>query len=245
MKIRESFIAEILRSEFPNDFQKIYDGSPLLQYLDQKMKAVHGNSKTRRNLANIYAIYSILHFYQEEFYEAQDRYREFEGYEYTKLLKFCRSLYGGYKIQNHALNSRVNGEFHNKTKDTNNDLIIINNGKYLIHICYLYVEGHDISKATCKIITKYIDIISEKDAELLHILEKLKMTFNYSEKKSKLITLLTEDTEARIFEIISYAILKSHYSNITVFFLDIQKIQLMKLHLSYTKQVGQTQMTVE
>ena len=27
------------------------------------MKAVHGNSKSRRNLANIYAIYAILHFY--------------------------------------------------------------------------------------------------------------------------------------------------------------------------------------
>lgn len=28
------------------------------------MKAVHGNSKSRRSLANIYAIYSILYFYQ-------------------------------------------------------------------------------------------------------------------------------------------------------------------------------------
>ncbi len=37
--------------------------SLLLQYLDKKMKAVHGNSKSRRNLANIYAIYAILLFY--------------------------------------------------------------------------------------------------------------------------------------------------------------------------------------
>ena len=37
----------------------------MLQYLDAKMKAVHGNSKTRRSLANIYAIYSILYFYQK------------------------------------------------------------------------------------------------------------------------------------------------------------------------------------
>ena len=41
---------------------------------------------------------------------------------------------------------------------------------------------------------------------------------DYSEKKAKINALLTEDAEARIFEIISYAILKNHYKNITVFF---------------------------
>lgn len=65
MKITEAFVAEILKKEYPKDFQKIYNNSPMLQYLDKKMKAVHGNSKTRRNLANIYAIYSILYFYQD------------------------------------------------------------------------------------------------------------------------------------------------------------------------------------
>ncbi len=60
MKITETFVADILKREYSQDFQKVYDNSPLLQYLDKKMKAVHGNSKTRRSLANIYAIYSIL-----------------------------------------------------------------------------------------------------------------------------------------------------------------------------------------
>lgn len=36
--------------------------------------------------------------------------------------------------------------------------------------------------------------------------------------KKSLYALLTEDAEARIFEIISYAILKNHYKNVTVFF---------------------------
>ena len=69
MKIKETFIEEILKKEYPNNYQRIYDDSPMLQYLDKKMKAVHGNSKTRRSLANIYAVYSILNFYQEDFYE--------------------------------------------------------------------------------------------------------------------------------------------------------------------------------
>ena len=218
MNITEKFVAEILSKEYPQDFQKIYDNSAMLQYLDKKMKAVHGNSKTRRSLANIYAIYSILFFYQNDFYEDKEQYQQFDGYDYMKLFNFYRGLYGGGKLQNHALNSRVNGEFRNKIKDVLNDLIIINNGKYLIHIDYIYVDGHDISKICCKIIEKYIELLIAKDHELIRILEELKELKDYSKKKDKLNALLTEDSEARIFEIISYAILKNHYKNIKVFF---------------------------
>ncbi len=111
------------------------------------------------------------------------------------LFHFYRGLYGGSKLQNHALNSRVNGEFRNKFDSLGNDLIIINNGKYLIHIDYLCVDGHDISNVCCKIIEKYIELLVEKINELL-----------------------TENAEARIFEIISYAILKNHYKNAAVYF---------------------------
>lgn len=218
MKITEAFVAEVLKKEYPKDFQKIFDESPMLQYLDKKMKAVHGNSKTRRSLGNIYAIYSILYFYQDDFYDKKEPYRHFDGYDYMKLFNFYRGLYGGSKLQNHALNSRVNGEFHNKIKDAINDLIIINNGKYLIHIDYIYVHGHDISRVSCNIIEKYIELLMAKDHALIGILKELREMTEYSEKKVKINALLTEDAEARIFEIISYAILKNHYKNITVFF---------------------------
>lgn len=218
MKITESFVAEILKREYPMDFQIVYNNSPLLQYLDKKMKAVHGNSKTRRSLANIYAIYSILYFYKGDYYEKRDAYRHFDGYDYIRLFNFYRGLYGGSKLQNHALNSRVNGEFHNKVKDAVNDLIIINNGKYLIHIDYIYVDEHDISKVSCAVIERYIELLMAKDHALIGILEELRGLTDYATKKSKINALLTEDAEARIFEIISYAILKNHYKNITVFF---------------------------
>ena len=218
MKITEAFVSDILRAEYPQDYQQVYDKSPLLQYLDKKMKAVHGNSKTRRSLANIYAIYSILYFYRDDFFEKKEAYLKFDGYDYMRLFNFYRSLYGGSKLQNHALNSRVNGEFRNKIKDVVNDLIIINNGKYLIHIDYIYVEGHDISKVSCKIIERYIDLLIAKDHALISILEELRELNDYSQKKAKIKALLSEDAEARIFEIISYAILKNHYKNITVFF---------------------------
>ena len=218
MIITEEFVKEILKKEYPTDYQCVYDGSPLIQYLDKKMKAVHGNSKTRRSLGNIYAIYSILHFYQCDFYEKPDVYRQFGGYDYMCLFNYYRSLYGGSKLQNHSLNSRVNGEFKNKYPEITNDLIIIDNGKYLIHIDYLYVNDYDISKSCCHIIEKYIELLMAKDHALINILQNMASLTDYQEKKEKINELLTEDAEARIFEIISYAILKNHYKNIKVYF---------------------------
>lgn len=218
MKITESFIEVILRKDFPSDFQDIYDKSMLLQYLDKKMKAVHGDSKTRRSLANIYAIYSILHFYQNDFFNKPEKYREFGGYDYMRLFSYYRSLYGGSKLQNHALNSRVNGEFKNKFSNISNDLIIIDDGKYLLHIDYLYVGKCDISRTCCKIIKKYIELLMAKDHALSLVLEHLNELTDYKDKKKQINELLTENAEARIFEIISYAILRNHYRNIKVYF---------------------------
>lgn len=50
------------------------------------------------------------------------------------------------------------------------------------------------------------------------LLDTMKQLTDFSEKKRQINALLTEDSEARIFEIISYAILKNHYSNIKVYF---------------------------
>lgn len=143
---------------------------------------------------------------------------KFDGYDYMRLFTYYRNLYGGGKLQNHALNSRVNGEFRNKFSNSKKDLIIVNNGKYLIHIDYIYAENHDISRVCCKIIEKYIELLMKKDHELLKLLSEVQKITDYAKKKMKIKELLTEDAEARIFEIISYAILKNHYKNITVYF---------------------------
>lgn len=218
MKITEEFVKEILSESYPKNYQTIYDSNLLLQYLDKKMKAVHGNSKSRRSLASIYSIYSILNFYYNDFYGQPDNYRDFGGYDYMKLLNYCRSLYGGEKLQNHALNSRVNGEFKNKFPAAVNDLIIANNGKYMLHIDYLYVDDKDISDAAIKIIKKYIELLILKDHALISTLQTMKGLTDYGGKKKKIAELLNEDTEARVFEIITYAILKNHFKNIKVYF---------------------------
>lgn len=235
MKILESFISQILKEDYPKDYQFIYDNSLLLQYLDKKMGAVHGDSKKRRSLANIYAIYSILTFYVNDFFNDPNKYRKFEGYDYMQLFTYYRSLYCGSKLQNHALNSRVNGEFKNKFSNIKNDLIIMYDGKYLIHIDYLYVDGKDISKTCIRIIERYIQLLIQKDHALLVILEQMGKLKDPNQKRREICKLLTDNTEARIFEIISYAILKSHYSNVKVFFgYSKESIEEYKLELFKT-----------
>lgn len=214
----KEFVGEVLRLHFGGtDYAKIYEDSPLLRYLDSKMGAVYGNSKTRRSLANIYAIYSLTYFYVEDFYDSPDLYKKFQGYEYTKLFNFYRGLYGGEKLQNHALNSRVNGEFMNKVEGATVDPIVINDGKYALHINYLYVNGIDISKAVNALVEKYIALLKAKDNQLLSDLERLAAESDFESKKNIISELLTETAEARIFEIVSFAVLKAHYAEETVF----------------------------
>ncbi|MCL2017548.1 MAG: restriction endonuclease [Alphaproteobacteria bacterium] len=213
----KDFIKQILQSNFKKDFEAIYDSSPMIQYLDSKMGAISGNTKTRKSLANIYAIYSLAHFYAQKFYNKREEYKKFAGFPYMTLFEFCRSQYGGEKLQNHGLNNRVNFEFANKTNDQTPP-IIIENGKYLLNIKYLYVGKIDISKAILEIIEKYIDLLKAKDNALVADLEELRGISSIADKKRKLESFLKDDAEARIFEIIAFAVLKNHYKNTKVYF---------------------------
>ena len=220
----KKFIEHILIKDFGFDnYLSIFEHSELLQYLDKKTSAVNGNTKARKSFGNIYAIYSVLHFYMKDgFYFHPEKYKEFEGYEFGKLFNYCRSLYGGEKIQNHALNNRLNFEFDNRKKviekNRNKPLMVINDGKYLIHIDYLYIDDYDISKTVLDIIDMYVYLLKEKDYLLIEKLKTLENETNIQVIKNELLTLLTEDSEARIFEILSYAILKNYYKNQKVYF---------------------------
>ncbi|MCI6441132.1 MAG: hypothetical protein MR808_11350 [Alistipes sp.] len=82
----EAFVEKIISQFFPEKIEGIYFGSPLIQYLDKKSGAIHGGSKTRRSLANYYAIYSLVCLYIEDFYEKPEAYSSFSGYEFSRLL---------------------------------------------------------------------------------------------------------------------------------------------------------------
>ena len=230
------FIKNILVEEYNEKYNEIYEKSDIIRYLDKKTGAIEGDSKTRRSLGNIYAIYSVLHYYIEMgFYNNKAKYQKFEGFEYNILWTFCKKQYGGNKLQNHALNNRLNTEFINKvSKDSNKELLIINGSKYLIHVDYLYINGIDISKTIVRIIEKYIELLKTKDFKLSTDLEILRNLKDLNEKKFKIDSLLEEKSEARIFEIISYAILKNHYKNQHIY-IGTSLTKIKKEHLNLYK----------
>lgn len=233
-KSPEKFIINILEKHFPGRSLEIFKKSELIQYFNLKSNAIHGDSKARRSLANWYAIYSILHFYKEAGFINNDNYKKFEGFNYTSLFQFMRSQYGGSKLQNHALNSRVNGEFKNKINSDKGNLIIIHNNKYLLNPSYLYVDSEDLTDIYIEIIKEYVNLLIKKDHYLSVILEDLNKIDDIQIKKLKIKELLDENTEARIFEIVSYAILANHYKKTKVFIgyspneLEEQYLQLYK-----------------
>lgn len=216
----EEYIQEILEKHYGTDWEEYFDNSELFRYLNLKSGAIHGNSKTRRSLANWYAIFSILSFYKDAgFINNREDYSNFEGFQYQKLFDFQRLQYGGSKLQNHGFNSRTNDEFANKiSQDVSRPLIVKDKGRYLLHPDFLYVNGEDITEVVLEIIEKYKTILMAKDHSFIEVLENLMADNTEEGKKSKIKLLLNDDSEARIFEIISYAILETHYKNQSVFF---------------------------
>ena len=106
MKIKQAFLKEILQKLYGDEFQIIFDDSLVIQYLDKKTDAVNRDCSARRNLANLYAIYSMTHYYVLSEFESRDAYERFEGYPYSELKTFANDLYGGAKLQNHGQTHR-------------------------------------------------------------------------------------------------------------------------------------------
>jgi hypothetical protein len=107
-------ILEILNRHFGDYAKDIFEASPLLGYLNIKTKSATRGSKARGAFANHYALYVVLEDYVNKgFYDATNRtpYTSYEGARFSELFKRQRELPFGAKLQNHALNSRLNDEF--------------------------------------------------------------------------------------------------------------------------------------
>ncbi|MCM1048373.1 MAG: hypothetical protein NC433_08105 [Clostridiales bacterium] len=208
------FVVSIMNEEYNMEGKNVFQESLLIQYLNSKMNAVNGNSKSRRNFANIYAIYSLLVAYKEIQENSEIEYETFKGTNFTHLWSYCRAMYGGSKLQNHSFNSRVDREFVNKFGDEN--LIVQQNGLYKINTKYVELPSHNVSDVARKIIEKYVELIKYKDEELGRRLSELANSGEQNLKQG-LRDFVSENSEARIFEISSYAILRNYYKKQSVY----------------------------
>jgi len=233
-------IKDILKTNFGEISDRVFSESQIIQYLNIKTKSASKGSKSRGSFANLYAIYVLVEDYiLKDFYKT-DKYAEYEGAIFTNLLKRQRELPFGQKLQNHALNHRMNEEFKKyfptcdyipilRSSETNRYWINENLLKFKIDGNY-----HNLAKTIIQIIDTYIE--SKKNA-----FEKFIQFCESSQKlkRKELIDFITSlvgpNIDARVFEIVSYSILKYHYNNQHIYWgFEIDKIQEENLKLYKT-----------
>ncbi|MGD9730985.1 MAG: hypothetical protein AB7U45_02290 [Desulfamplus sp.] len=104
-------IKNILQRHIGKHADDIFEKSQLIQYINMKTRSANRGSKSRSSFANIYAIYVLIEDYILNGYDKNNKYSQYEGALFNKLLSRQRELPFGSKLQNHALNNRVNSEF--------------------------------------------------------------------------------------------------------------------------------------
>lgn len=218
-------IFEILKRDFGTIWETIYKNSPLLQYLNIKTKSASEGSKARAAFGNHYALYVLIEDYISKGFYESGNYKEYEGARFTDLLLRQRQLPFGEKLQNHALNHRLNQEFQ-KYFPTAEVVPVIRDTEtrsYWINEALLLVDSNgepvNIAPTVINIIEAYITIKKESFDIFIRDCERI-IELARSSKDVALgfiEGLLRPETDARIFEITSFAILKAHFGGDTVF----------------------------
>ena len=214
-----SIIKNILSSNFKKYSSEIYDKSLLLQYINEKTKSADRGSKSRSSFANLYAIYVIIEDYVDHGFDGNDLYKDYEGAQYSRLFKRQRELPFGGKLQNHALNNRMNAEFQKffPTMDITPILRNLETNRYWINENLLRIdignEKVNIAKAVLAIINEYVKVKQDSFQRFIEQCETIQNIEKYGTANIRnfIIGLLAPNVDARLFEIVSYSILKFYY----------------------------------
>ena len=236
-------IKDVLKEYFKEDYKQIFKNSELIQYLNIKTVSADKGSKSRGSFANIYAIYVLVEDYIKNDFHNKSGYSKYDGAIFSDLFKRQRELPFGAKLQNHALNHRMNQEFkkHFSSCDFIPIIRVVETKRYWINENLLIVRANNatfnIAQAAIEIINKYIETKKNafdsfiKTGEQLKTIEKQ----NPSKVKEFILSLIQPNVDARIFEIVSYSILKNDYKEQSVFFgFSIDTIEEEKLKLYKT-----------
>lgn len=219
-------IRRILTENFPEYGDSIFEKSELLQYINMKTASASRGSKARSSFGNLYVIYVLVEDYlNRNFHESGD-YRDAEGAKFTNLFQRQRELPFGSKLQNHALNHRLNKEFEKYfpvseyvpvIRDTQTSEYWFNENLLLVDI--LGVKEFNIAQSVIDIIDEYIEAKQGAFKAFINDCEQMQSVSKErpEEVVEFLLSLLRPTVDARIFEIVSFAILKSHYSDSSIF----------------------------
>lgn len=220
-------ILGILRDHFGKDADQVYERSLLIQYLNVKTRSANRGSKARSAFANHYALYVLIEDYiKNGFAESSGSYANYDGAKFSDLLTRQRQLPFGQKLQNHALNNRLNEEFKAYfptadlppiLRDTKTKRYWINEN--LLNIVIGRNTRINLAKAILQIIDAYIDMKKGAFESFIQTTEQLnRLALDDHQQIVDFVTSqLQSNVDARIFEIVSFAILKTYYSGQRIF----------------------------
>jgi hypothetical protein len=218
-------IMKILGKEFRKAAKDVYQSSPLLRYLNIKTRSAARGSKSRGAFANHYAVYVFVEDYIRKGYFKKGDYSKYEGARFTDLIRRQRELPFGAKLQNHALNSRMNVEFK-KYFPTCSLIPIMRNvstNRYWINENLLLVEvagkKYNIAWAIIKIVDAYVAAKQDALESFLAACQQLLalQAADASKVQDFVKSLLQPNMDARVFEIVSFGILKHFYAGTAIY----------------------------
>lgn len=235
-------ILGILDKEIGQAAKDVYQSSPLLQYLNIKTRSAAQGSKARGAFANHYAIYVLVEDYINKGFLKKDNYSKYQGARFTDLFRRQRELPFGAKLQNHALNSRMNDEFK-RYFPTCSLIPILRNAstnRYWINENLLLVEvagrKYNIAPALIKIIDAYVAAKRDAFETFITACEKLQAlkAADAAKVQEFIKNLLQPNVDARVFEIVSFGILKHFYAG-TVIYWGLTTDDLNEVYLTLYK----------
>jgi hypothetical protein len=233
-------IKEILEKNFGGLSDRVFSESEIIQYLNIKTKSASKGSKSRGSFANLYAVYVLVEDYLSKDFHKTDIYSDYEGAVFTNLFKRQRELPFGQKLQNHALNHRMNEEFKKYFRTCDYIPIIRSpeTNRYWFNENLLKIkideQYYNLAETIIEIIDIYVETKKNAFEKFIRFCESSQKL-----KKQKLIefmgSLFEPTVDARIFEIVSYSILKYYYNKRKIYWgFEIDKIQEENLKLFKT-----------
>lgn len=237
-------IKAILEQEFGKDSKAIFEKSLLIQYINEKTRSANRGSKSRGGFGALYSIYTLVEDYIKRGFVEKGKYSDFEGARQTPLIERQRELPFGRKLQNHYFQNRTNTDYKKFFPTAEIDRIIIHNqaeSKYWINEHLLKVtvskKTYNLANVIIEIIDEYVKTKQDAFQRFINALEE----FQEIEKSEPEIVvefirnLLAPNVDARLFEIVSYSILKYYYHDQHIFWgYEVDKLKKENLQLFKT-----------
>jgi len=222
----EDYLKKYLQEKYGENADMIYNLSHILQYIVQKTKSANRGAKARGSYANLYAIYVVVEDYLDEGFDKKGGYNSYGGARYSNLLARQRELPFGSKLQNHALNSRMNEEFFKFFPTQSGIPPIIRNletQRYWFNENYLKIKigrkNINIATDIISVIDHYVEVKQGSFKQFIQQCEKLQQIESYDTVavETFIMSLLAPSVDARLFEIVSYSILKYTFCDVVIY----------------------------